>query len=770
MELVSANTRNFLFLTISQYNDQQKDVRARVSMRRDQPFWEGGNSFIACESFRISASPSPGGLYYKEITPDFFLGARVDESDGDATWNPVAHDDPDRLVNPAIDVGRSNDVMHLNNPKITTSTYALEDTHVIEGDLRLALNVSFKENRTRDMIERFSRYFNPKQLTRGSYVRCKGLDTEDPPVACWVSGTVDRAPSQLVTGNGVGSANLFTPKLEFKGPGPFLEALQANAGLNVGDAVGVDFVAYNEGALDSESFEKLLRKVLSSGTAYIECNHGNKNGSPSFVSPVVDGPVFRFRGPRGLQTKNDHLISLNGVLTEVVNWKAPMQIGTKLLASSGKHAMVTKMDKSWITEYSPGRFQVSAVVELTVAGKAGVDGPLTEAAIRQAFSLTASSLKTQDVTGATIQVNIDNWDGKDDPPPAQGQPDTRKDAPSKMGSADYLFLRKDNQKQLNLVRHADSVNTRTVYTPNEFFRVFNAENRETVVPWSLSTDANGGFVVNWEPKDTKNYTSLIVSKTMTEELGLNTYMTFDGLSGSGEEEKEQYATISRPEDYMTDNFSNAFSTVLSSQLWEDENLAKHFDWTTAKAAENLGYGTDAWLVDGSKVKIMSVYERSGTNEDSHEIRIYGDYVEEDGLEFYQYHSLPPHARLGNTGEVSVESFSTYSQIDLVIPNLPFQPMLGSNTDNRILASLRLPFEYGTNNDATGRVTSTNFSYYGDLLYNSDSSRSYLRITTDQQLYDCDVEARLIKRNGEMSRMKIPYKGQFQVKLRFLQTQ
>ena len=97
-------------------------------------------------------------------------------------------------------------------------------------------------------------------------------------------------------------------------------------------------------------------------------------------------------------------------------------------------------------------------------------------------------------------------------------------------------------------------------------------------------------------------------------------------------------------------------------------------------------------------------------------------------------------------------------------------MLGSETDNRILASLRIPFVYGTGNAASGQVSNTTFSYYGDLLYNSDSSRSYLRITTDQQLYDIDVEARLIKRNGDMEVMNIPYKGQFQVKLRMLQTQ
>jgi len=757
MELVSANTRNFLFLTISQYNDQQKDVRARVSMRRDQPFWEGGNSFIACESFRISASPSPGGLYYKQITPDFFLGARVDESAGDATWNPTEANDPDRLITAEIAAGRGQDVLWMVNPVIAEIPQTLENTYEIVGDLRLAMNPEFQENRTKDMLERFSRYFNPKALTRGSYVRLLGSDSDDAP--CWVSGTVDIAPSQLVTGNGVGSAKLFTPRIQFKAAMPFLAELQ-DEDMKVGDPQPVEFVVLNDSNLNSEDFVKLLRTLVSSGNAYIECNNSTKD--PNFVLPVVDGPAFRIVGPNGLQTKNMHLIE-NGILSEPVSWKWPLKIGTKLVASSGKHAMVTKITMPWITEYAPGKFSVAAIVAMTTEGKARVDGgQLDNARIAQNFSITASSRKTQAVTGATVQVNIDNWDGK---------ADNTKAAPSTFtGNIERLYRRQDDQKQLNLVRHADSMNTRTVYTPNEFFRVFNAENRETKVPWSLSTDANGGFVVNWEPQDKKNYTSLIVSKTMTEELGLNTYMTFDGLTGSGEEEKEQYATISRPEDYMVDNFSNAFSTVLASQLWGDADHAQHFDWTTAKAADNLGYGTEAYLVDGSKVTIMSVSERSGTNEDSHEIRIYADYVEEDGMQFYQYHNLPPHARLGNRGEVSVESFSTYSQIDLVIPNLPFQPMLGSNTDNRILASLRLPFEYGTNNDATGRVTSTNFSYYGDLLYNSDSSRSYLRITTDQQLYDCDVEARLIKRTGEMSRMKIPYKGQFQVKLRFLQTQ
>ena len=146
-------------------------------------------------------------------------------------------------------------------------------------------------------------------------------------------------------------------------------------------------------------------------------------------------------------------------------------------------------------------------------------------------------------------------------------------------------------------------------------------------------------------------------------------------------------------------------------------------------------------------------------------------INDRGDKYYLFHNMPDYpAVMRNTQQVSVESFGTFCEINIVVPNLPFQPMLGSQTDSRILASLRIPFTYGTSNNRQGAVTSTESDYYGDLLYNSDSSRSYLKITTDQQLYDCDVEARLIRRDGGMEVLYLPYKGQFEIKLRFLQTQ
>ena len=67
MELVSANTKNYLFITMNQYNDKDGLVRARVTMRRDQPFWEGGNSFIACVKLQDKLCTVSGGVVLQDF-------------------------------------------------------------------------------------------------------------------------------------------------------------------------------------------------------------------------------------------------------------------------------------------------------------------------------------------------------------------------------------------------------------------------------------------------------------------------------------------------------------------------------------------------------------------------------------------------------------------------------------------------------------------------------------------------------------------------------
>ena len=56
-----------------------------------------------------------------------------------------------------------------------------------------------------------------------------------------------------------------------------------------------------------------------------------------------------------------------------------------------------------------------------------------------------------------------------------------------------------------------------------------------------------------------------------------------------------------------------------------------------------------------------------------------------GEDYLHWQNLPSMAEMRNTAQVSLESFQTFNVINLVVPNLPFQPMLGTNTDERILA-------------------------------------------------------------------------------------
>ena len=320
-------------------------------------------------------------------------------------------------------------------------------------------------------------------------------------------------------------------------------------------------------------------------------------------------------------------------------------------------------------------------------------------------------------------------------------------------------------------RHASSGDARTVFTPNEFFWIFNKpDDQFPILPYNMTTDENGGFQIDWDSSAFKGVTDFKVSKPMCDSLGLNPYFEYDKRNVTSTNREFLVVAEKSIEDanQISQTFANRIITAGSVSVFiyrSDGGTEVAFDPENPPVFGTLvRIGSHIW-------RYITLTESTQSQSTSTRVFIQPTLMTDgDGTQYYNYHNLPHYGKIGNTSMVSVESWSTYSQINLVIPNLPFQPMLGSDTDSRILASLRLPFEYETNNDKRGKVSATSFDFYGDLLFNSDSSRSYLRITTDQQLFDCDVEARLIRRDGQMDIMQLPFQGQFQVKLRFLQTQ
>jgi len=279
----------------------------------------------------------------------------------------------------------------------------------------------------------------------------------------------------------------------------------------------------------------------------------------------------------------------------------------------------------------------------------------------------------------------------------------------------------------------------------------------------LQTHENGGFKVEWDG----TYSDFYMSVDMHTALGLNPYFEHN-YTKVGSANNRWDICLQRPVGDMHLWENNYQSSII--HLGAEQVFVKDSNPQTLIDPEAVAIGTEVETKDKTVYLLVSKQQVVTTKEESDVLKVYPTTsTDSEGNQVYTWTNLAK-STMGNTQQVSVESFGTFSGINIVVPNLPFQPMLGTASDDRILASLRLPFEYGTDNNNTGSVYSTDFSYYGDLLFNSDSSRSYLRITTDQQLYDCDVEARLIRRDGGMEVLYLPYKGQFEIKLRFLQTQ
>ena len=108
-------------------------------------------------------------------------------------------------------------------------------------------------------------------------------------------------------------------------------------------------------------------------------------------------------------------------------------------------------------------------------------------------------------------------------------------------------------------------------------------------------------------------------------------------------------------------------------------------------------------------------------------------------------------------------------------------MLAGRSDARILAELRLPFDlapstviqgYGPAASPEGLLMSTSSTGYGDLLWNSDSSKQYLQVTSGNPVYRINCEVRLIYRDPtkEAKVLFLGYNDLFEIKMRLIQLQ
>ena len=799
MELVDANTKNYLFLTMNQYNEQNKLVRARVTMRRDQAFWEGGNSFIACESFRISSAPSQGGLYYKILPDTFYLGSlnREPIADDPVVWEALV-----KSANPPDFPGYT-----LFSPYIGNGAVAVGAVLHVAAEMGVSAlpqeATAIPYAHPNAVLPIVGQMWTDHSIQKGEKIKLICYNAGNPAeLLC----TVVNDPMNNVSGRGAGPDNMFYPVT-----GSFIKGANSTQDLVAGNQTQLSIKNLGHADLKPNvDLIKAMTRMLGAGNhalgtkANLQIAVG-PNGAYDTIPNPLKNVGLEFWGPSGIEVDgidlwNQDANGDNTTLKHKLYWDtddlrvgstvyiiAPADVGPPAVAAHKQYGVVTAIN-DFITTYhvtgndgpvrgvsiNGGMWTLSTSYLNYFAWGSATGGPgawgnvtghnALNHMMEPAFPwvLTTGNQHIPKDIIVTLHAHVD----------ATNTGAALNGFHAALPITQFDVQKGDNRKLTRIERRAcDRGETKYVYTPNELYYTFNNPQGGFNVdgtatentPYTLQTHENGGFKVVWDGK----FSDFYMSVAMHEALGLNTYFEYNHILDGYHESYWELALQQQVADMeiWDQSLNTTIVHIPASDVYQNG-----VDPLTPVNASTIALGDLCMVADGTTYVLVSkelITDQTQNNEvvKQYPITTFDDF----GDRVYTWKNLPA-AVMGNSQQVSVESFGTFSGINIVIPNLPFQPMLGTQSDDRILASLRLPFQYGTENNTSGIVNMTDFSYYGDLLFNSDSSRSYLRITTDQQLYDCDVEARLIRRDGGMEVLYLPYLGQFEIKLRFLQTQ
>ena len=791
MELVDANTKNYVFLTLSQYNDKQTPTRTRVSMRRDQPFWDGGNSYICCESFRVTSSPSQGGLYYKIFPFNWYMGCDLEHQA--PTENPTDYDDLTVPASEGTYPWNAASSLYADNviASLEGDVAQMQGQFFMQGGLPGPNANDFPSNDPTVIRTYLNKFCNEHGLTKGTWVQLESQDMgHDGTNEAYVWGRLKYPPSSSVTGNGLGPSSMYYPDFTIKPASQAALKAQLPALANSpvdGFFMPMQVMLHPQRGQTMESVDEIAMVIEALGRGLV-IQPRTRGGldAPEWVPPNGGGGLFQVYGIQGIGYNFQNRFFVGG------NTDEQMEFHSEAPRFPMKYSKLEEGAVCWIDVlegdpggYGTGRYygtivsvpnayrlspnifslhtQPLPVFKTYVAG-------LSDAQINNFlavhFMLTTDAQALFDAIGCNFEIQVQQEENCG--PITELTNDT---SPWQLGTWDVQASIDHSAAQLSCIRRPGNNGDKYVYTPNEMFLMFNKPDPSVgELPYKLQTDENGGFVIHWNDIGLRPATTFRISIALSEELGLNGHFQYDVERYQGHVSTDEFQVLKQAlqpwladEEFTTWLPRAALSTSKTEWLPAPPNVAT-INFSSGEAPVLYDRDGNGYYFVSSHVTTADQYE----NVIEH---IYPT-VETDqyGELYYEYHDLPAFGKIANTQQVSVESFSTYSEITIVIPNLPFQSMLGTSSDERILASLRLPFMNGTGNDYSGAVTQTTFGYYGDLIFNTLSSRSYLKVTTDQQLYDCDVEVRLIRRDGQMDVMKLPYKGEFQVKIRLLQTQ
>jgi hypothetical protein len=304
-------------------------------------------------------------------------------------------------------------------------------------------------------------------------------------------------------------------------------------------------------------------------------------------------------------------------------------------------------------------------------------------------------------------------------------------------------------------------------------------------PYTLGTDPNGGFRLTVLRDDIN---VLSISKIMCDDLGLMPVMNFDGTTFTKPHVQEYNATMIpvdsnfKPKQEFTGD-ADWHNMVLEAAIESFSIYDVAQGVTTGPLRPDsaqlsiIKSETTGEFFQFLNLQPMFVQESTisqGILQASLEIDAKGEFV-------YRYRNPPIGGYITNTANVSIGGFSLFSDIRIVVPvGIIFNPMLSGRSDARVLAEMRLPFVNSTSviqgmgpqASPEGLLMSTNSTFFGDVIWNSISSKQYLKVTSQNPIYEIRVEVRLVYRDQsiEPKVLMLGYNDIFDMKIRLLQTQ
>lgn len=545
MELVSANTKNYLFLTMSQYNDQDKLVRARVSMRRDQPFWEGGNSFIACESFRITAAPNAGGLYYNILEKDQFIGCVEDKSSH--ANNPTfvaqtgfAPPGYQTYTDANTHTDRLPDKLVAFNVKIAGDAFSC-DLAVSAPAAGGLTTPALDETRQEDILPRFSRYFGSHRITKNTMLQFQ----DDANANTLINVLTSNVPLESTIGCGGGQSGLFFPKVRFETPAhAFNEIAAGDPGF--GSDISLRIFPAPEGAKYSGTFIDDVFQMLGRG-AWLALDGGPTAAGGILTSkPKYPEGFFQFLAPYQMEVDIVDA-KTGGEWNGPVYWNSktyPLIIGDPvwmMLDDGQGQGNLVRKDGAVIAHPMQmfNRYTDHLIATMDIKVIAGVDAagaPLyNQAVLSDNYFLTCSSENVSQQIRCSVSGRVTAWTPTTaqvpGPNPPGGNITVNVPATNTSGKSAVVGFAQADSFGSKIIQRGVLEQT-TIYTPNELFYTFNKPTGVEDTPWQLQTDENGGFVIQWAPPKQNDiqhkYKSFFISKALSDSLGLNDYIEYIG--------------------------------------------------------------------------------------------------------------------------------------------------------------------------------------------------------------------------------------------------